>query len=120
MELSREDFDQAVVVHCSGRRLDALVALKFKDGFREFDGETPQRVVLDMSGIDFMDSSGLGAVVAVYKMLGPDCRFDLAALTPAVERVFKLTRMESVFNCYKDVQSALTVEQADAHPIAGG
>ncbi len=43
------------------------------------------------------NSSGLGAVVAVRKFLGPDRVLELAGLTPAVEKVFRLTRMDSVF-----------------------
>ncbi len=59
------------------------------------------RVVLDLSSVGFLDSSGLGAVVAVMKALGPVRRLELSGLTPTVEKVFRLTRMDSVFIIHK-------------------
>jgi anti-sigma B factor antagonist len=53
--------------------------------------------------VEFLDSSGLGAVIAVMKMLGPERRLELAALGPAVERVVRLTRMDTVFTIHAAV-----------------
>jgi len=119
MEISHRIVADAVVVSCQGNRLDAQVALKFKDAFRDLTEFTQTRYILDMSQINFMDSSGLGAVVAVYKMIGPDKTLDLAALTPAVDRVFKLTRMDSVFGIYPDPQAALEAARNGAGRAAG-
>jgi anti-sigma B factor antagonist len=64
-------------------------------------------VVLDMSNVGFLDSSGLGAVVAVMKALGPIRRLELSGLSPTVEKVFRLTRMDSVFIIHKTLPEAL-------------
>lgn len=50
-----------------------------------------------MRHVDFMDSSGLGAMIAVRKALPESLPLVLDGLTPNVERVFRLTRMDSVF-----------------------
>ncbi|MFQ5438750.1 MAG: STAS domain-containing protein [Paracoccaceae bacterium] len=106
MELLREDRDGAAIIRYQGARLDAASAIRFKDRFRDLiDGET-QRYILDLSEVDFMDSSGLGAVVAVFKLLGEKHALDLAALTPAVDRVFRLTRMDSVFRIFQTIEEA--------------
>ena len=63
-------------------------------------------VILDLSRVDFIDSSGLGAIVAVMKFLAPARKLELAALTPNVERVFHLTRMDSVFPIHAAAPSA--------------
>ena len=55
------------------------------------------RVILDLSPVHFLDSSGLGAVVAVMKLLAPDRKLELSGLTATVEKVFRLTRMASIF-----------------------
>jgi anti-sigma B factor antagonist len=81
-------------------RLDAASAIAFKDRMREAARTDSGRVVLDLSRVMFMDSSGLGAVVAVLKLLGPDRRLELAGLTPTVQKVFRLTRMEQVFTIH--------------------
>ncbi len=115
MELIREDFDDTAVIRCLNERLDAVIAVQFKDRFRDLADDNTARYVLDMSNVQFMDSSGLGAVVAVYKFLGPDRRFDIAGQTPTVDRVFKLTRMDSVFTIYDSVETALGSGAAPAN-----
>lgn len=78
-------------------RLDAAVATAFKDAMRRAmqRGEGP--VTLDLGQVLFMDSSGLGAVIAVLKAMPPGRALRLCGLTPHVVRVFHLTRMDSVF-----------------------
>jgi anti-sigma B factor antagonist len=57
--------------------------------------------------VNFLDSSGLGAVVAVMKLLMPARKLELAGLTATVEKVFRLTRMDSVFTIHTVVPGAL-------------
>ena len=73
-----------------------------------------RRVVLDLSRVTFVDSSGLGAIVAAMKMLAPDRRLDLAGLQTNVERVFRLTRMDTVFVIHADAGAATGGQAADA------
>ena len=97
MDLSTTDADGATIVHVGCDRIDAAVAIQFKDAMRELTAAARNRVVLDLGGVTFIDSSGLGAIVSVLKFLAPDRRLELAALTPNVERVFRLTRMNEIF-----------------------
>jgi anti-sigma B factor antagonist len=64
---------------------------------RELTQNLAKRVILDMSRVNFLDSSGLGAVVASMKALAPERKLELSGLTPTVQKVFRLTRMDSVF-----------------------
>jgi len=106
MDLVAEDRGSDLVVRVEESRLDAAIAIRFKDEMRERLAAGHARVVLDLSRVEFLDSSGLGAVVAVLKEVGPGQTFALAGLTGNVEKVFRLTRMDSVFNIYPDVESA--------------
>lgn len=97
MDLAAQQNDDLLVVRACEDRLDAARAIQFKERMRELTAGAPPRVVLDLSQVAFLDSSGLGAVVAVMKLLGPDRKLELAGLTPTVEKVFRLTRMDTVF-----------------------
>jgi len=108
MELTKQACGGTTVIKCDGARLDAAVAVQFKEGFRELTATPSERVILDMSAVNFMDSSGLGAVVAVYKLLGEGRSLDLAGLTQTVGRVFRLTRMDSVFRIFPDIETAIS------------
>jgi len=107
MQLNQEMMDGQPVLHLKSDRLDAAVVLQFKDFFREIAEKGAQRLILDMKDVQFMDSSGLGAVVAAMKSLGPGRKLDLANLTQTVEKVFKLTRMDTVFKIYPTVDDAI-------------
>ena len=98
------------VVSVMEGRIDAAVALAFKDAMRKATTDGPETVVLDLQKVDFIDSSGLGAIVATMKHLAPARRLVLAGLSPAVDKVFKLTRMDSVFSVFASLDEALQVE----------
>ena len=102
MNLFAEALDGALVVHVGESRLDAAVAIRFKDQMREITAQPSPSVILDLSQVDFLDSSGLGAIVAVMKALKPR-KLELAGLTPNVRKVFHLTRMDSVFTIHAAV-----------------
>lgn len=70
-------------------------------------GLPAERIVLDLEAVEFIDSSGLGAIVSVMKQHTPARRVDLAALQPAVANVFRLTRLEEVFVIHPTAQDAV-------------
>ena len=103
---SRTDGD-IQVVEVKEDRIDAAVAIQFKDAVRSETAPSTRRLVLDLSQVGFIDSSGLGSIVAALKQLDDGQTLDLAGLTPAVDKVFRLTRMDTVFGIYPDVSSAM-------------
>jgi len=107
MQLSAQDYGEVVLIKVDEPRIDAAVAVQFKDRVRELAGDTSTRVVLDVESVDFLDSSGLGAVVAAMKQLGADRRLELAGLTPTVQKVFHLTRMDTVFTIHDSAAAAI-------------
>ena len=59
--------------------------------------------MLDLSAVTFVDSSGLGAIVAAMKQVGAPQRLELAGLTRNVAKVFALTRMDRVFTIHDSI-----------------
>ncbi|MFV2053738.1 STAS domain-containing protein [Aliiroseovarius sp. YM-037] len=108
MNLQSEDVPGARLITVGEPRIDASAAIQFKDKMRELTGDSPPRVILDLSQVDFLDSSGLGAVVAAMKQLGPGRVLELCGLTKTVQKVFRLTRMDSVFVIHENTDAALS------------
>ena len=107
MELVSEQRGKIIVIRAMAERIDAASAIQFKERMREIIEIPSERVVFDMSKVTFLDSSGLGAVVSVMKSLGPTRKLELSGLTPTVEKVFRLTRMDSVFLIHKVLPESL-------------
>jgi len=101
VDISTHRSGPALVLTIQDSRVDAAVAIDFKEAVRNAaEMESGSPVILDLSQVTFLDSSGLGAVVAVMKLLGSDRPLQLAGLTPPVAKVFRLTRMDSVFTIH--------------------
>jgi anti-sigma B factor antagonist len=107
MKMTFDERGALGVLHVDEARIDASVAIQFKDRFRDLTQAGDGNVILDLSAVEFLDSSGLGAVVAARKLLGAGRVLELAGLTPAVDKVMTLTRMASVFPIHADVAAAL-------------
>lgn len=107
MHLFSEHRGAYLLIRAVGDRIDAAGAIQFKDAMRDLTQTDDARVVLDMSKVAFLDSSGLGAVVAAMKALGPGRKLELSGLTPTVEKVFRLTRMDSIFTIHASLPEGL-------------
>ena len=107
MELIVERHAATTLIRVNATRIDAPIALQFKEEMRSLTGRDDGRFVLDLQKVTFIDSSGLGAVVASMKQLRPGQTLELAALQPIVDKVFRLTRMDTIFAIHADADQAL-------------
>jgi len=107
MQMTASEVGDALIVTVDDRRIDAAVAVRFKDKMLELTEHSANRVILDLGNVEFLDSSGLGAVVGSMKQLGRQRKLDLVALTPTVEKVFRITRMDRVFQIFPSTDAAL-------------
>lgn len=113
MNLSFESRGAIGILRVDDSRIDASVAIAFKDRFRDLVSGSSGDVILDLSKVDFIDSSGLGAIVAARKLLGAGRVLELAGLSPAVDKVMTLTRMNTVFPIHTDAEAAATARSAE-------
>ncbi len=66
-------------------------------------------VVLDLEAVPFMDSSGLGVLVAAHRRLTAlGGRIALANAASTLRKVFELTRTNRLFKLYDAVSDAIT------------
>ena len=66
-------------------------------------GDEPVQVVVDMSGIEFCDSTGMNVLLAAHRRAreqGGD--LELAAPRPAIRKILQVTGLESVFTVLDD------------------
>lgn len=97
MEYSLSKASNRVIVAVPGPRLGAAEVPAFKRGLASIIEETSRDIVLDLGDVGFVDSSGLGAIVAGLRQVKQPRRLSLAHLKEPVARVFALTRMDRVF-----------------------
>lgn len=121
MNLTYEEFGDVLVIRAGEKRLDASKAPAFLQQVSERVKGGHQQLVLDLSQVNFVDSTGLGAIVTCRKRLGPRGRFAIAGAQGAVARLFSLTRMDKVFPLSASVSDALGhIEELNRQdPVSG-
>lgn len=88
-------------------RLTATSAPRLKQAVDELVDAGSARIVVDLSGTEFVDSSGLGALIGGLKsarLAGGDLR--IAGTTEPVRRVLKLTNLDRVLRDHATAESA--------------
>jgi len=94
--------------------LDASNADELRTRVQQVE-RTHNRLVFDMSRVEFVDSSIIGALVGFLRRLrGAGGDVKLAALTPDIETIFELTRLQRVFRILPTVEAA--VQDFEATP----
>ena len=90
-------------------RLDALAAPRFKQAILDAMEQGHIVLVVDFSKVTFMDSSGLGALIAssraLHKQQG---EIYLACLNDTIRQIMNLTRADSMFDIFDSTDAAIT------------
>ena len=107
MKIETDDFDGITVVTPLARRLDASVALAFKNEVLAIIQRGDPRLVLDFSKVDFIDSSCLGALISLLKATSGKGELVLSDLNGNISTMFTLTRMDRVFTLFPARQDAI-------------
>lgn len=89
-------------------RLDALNANRFRHHFQDLAKESRDFVV-DLEEIEFIDSTGLGALVACLKTAAESGgNVKIANLQQKTRMVFEITRAYKIFDIFDDVDTAVS------------
>jgi anti-anti-sigma factor len=72
------------------------------------------QLIVDLSGIRFMDSSGLNALIGTARQLGPDS-FGVVVSRPSIRRIFAVTGIDNVIPVFDSVpEAAQTLDRGAA------
>ena len=93
--------DNVAILEITQARLTAVAAPEFKQQVLAQIEAGHTRLVLDLSNVSFIDSTGLGALVGILKRIGNRGDVTISGLQPAPAQMFRLTRMDKVFRIFR-------------------
>jgi len=107
MNLTTCSYDSAEVVHMP-EKLVMENASSVKQELTDMVGSGKNRLVLDMAGVSFTDSSGLAVLVAAYKEVKKS-KGHAVLLSPQanVQSLLELTHLQDLFEIFEDTNAAV-------------
>jgi anti-sigma B factor antagonist len=108
MNIGDSERNGVLVATVNAQRIDAAVAPDFKEALARIVCSPGKRNVIDLGQVTFIDSTGLGALVALLKMPNGPRELAIAGAKGQVETLFRLTRMNKVFRMFGTVDEAVT------------
>ena len=117
MKLDSRTYADTLVVAPAGR-LDHDNCEAFRAGLQPLLDRAlaaRQRIVVDLSGLDYVSSAGLRCFMLAAKQAGAQGgKIVLAALRPVVAEIFQISRFDMVFELHPSVREALAAVSQDA------
>ena len=112
MNFDQEIHEKCIVIRPVDSRLDAVAAPVFRESVVVAATEHNLPIVVDLINVEFMDSSGLGAVIGCYKSLQDTGGIVLCSVHQDVKEVFRLTHMDRIFDIHTDFETCLKSKAA--------
>ena len=107
MEITASELASGAALLTLDGRLNMVSAPRLRSAIEESVAAERSRIVVDLGQVTFMDSSGLGALIAGLKtarQASGDLR--ITGLTPQVETVMRLTNLDRVLRPHPSVEAA--------------
>ncbi|MCI5139047.1 MAG: anti-sigma factor antagonist, partial [Candidatus Electrothrix sp. AR1] len=90
--------------------LDSVSVSIFREKLAQVDANN-DAVIIDLTGIDFIDSSGLGAIISVANTARGQTRLLLCGIENNVRRVMELTHLDTVLPLCSSITAAIQILQ---------
>jgi len=108
MQISHEENELGVVViRVTGRVMLGPESKKIEKTLDELITQGKRRFVFDLSGVEHMDSTGIGRFIsALNKVRQASGKLRMAGAARGVREGFRVTRLDTVFEFFPEVESA--------------
>jgi anti-sigma B factor antagonist len=108
MEISQREAENGVtVITVAGRVMLGEESAKIESSIEELIAAGKKLVVFDVSGVDHIDSTGIGRFIsALNKIMQAGGRLRMANASKIVREGFRVTRLDTVFEFCDDVDTA--------------
>ena len=100
LDLSIHKLNDIPVLELSGD-VDEFTCSKLRAALRDLLSEGESRVVVNLAGVNYMDSAGLGTLVGgLRRIMEADGGLVLSGPNPQVERVLSLTGLDTILKLF--------------------
>ncbi len=108
MKYSIDKKDKYAVFQLSEENLNSILAPKLKSELVIFANEGVRNLIFDLSQVQYVDSSGLSAILTANRLWKPLGSFILTGVThPSVKKLIEISRLDSVLSIIPTVEESI-------------
>ena len=114
LKIETRQADGVTIMSCHGRIVFGEEAAALRENLKQVLSSTRQ-VVLNLAGVNYIDSGGLGTLVGVYSSArAAGAEIKLTGLGQRLRDVLQITKLVTVFEVYDTEQEAIATFQRGA------
>jgi anti-sigma B factor antagonist len=103
-----EKKDKIDIISFSVIKINALIAEDIRDGINKVFENSNSKVIIDLKGVEYIDSSGFGCFLSVMKTARNNYGIlKFANPEPRVSELFETLHLNTVFQIYSDIDTCL-------------
>jgi len=96
------------ILEVSGRIIIGEGGITLRNALQEALAAGTKKLILDLGGVSYMDSSGVGELAAAYTSAkNKGCEFKLLNLTRKIDDLMQITKLATIFDIYTDEKEAI-------------
>ncbi len=108
MRIKIEEKYSAVILQIKGNMLGGPEAKEFSETLHKLLDEGKTNIIVDLSGVKFMNSSGLGMLISGYTTIkNGGGKFILCGATEKINSLLVITKLITIFENYNSIDEAL-------------
>lgn len=108
LKISRRDVDSVVVLTLKGKLIGGHEAIDFRETVKSLIAEGKTQVLVDLGGVTWVDSTGLGTLISAYTSLKKASgELKLCHLTKKINSLLVITQLITVLKDFDDEEQAI-------------
>ena len=102
-----KEADKTVEITVNGE-IDAYTAPKLRETLFPLSEENGVQMIVDLTGVSYMDSTGLGVFVGVFKNVrANDGHFKIVGLSERLQRLFEITGLSDIIDISSQIEGGV-------------
>jgi anti-sigma B factor antagonist len=108
MKLTDRELDKVVILEPKGKIMGGPDASLLHDKLYELIENDKKQIVIDLAGVEWMNSTGLGILISSYTTLrNHSGELKLANVTDKIQSLLTITKLVTVFDAHDSVDEAV-------------
>jgi anti-sigma B factor antagonist len=100
--------DGITILDVSGRITLGEGGVTLRDAVQNALNTGTRKLILDLGGVSYMDSSGVGELTGAYTSAkNKDCKLKLLRLTRKIDDLMQITKLATIFDIHSDEKEAI-------------